>query len=235
VQLITEGVKVGRRSPLYRGQSSTPKHTLSLGNKTMLVADDEIISDPDNDIFLVRCRGCGELFLPTRVGQKRCTEDCGRTTHRHKNRNAADRPFIAIDGEGGGANEYGQQNYLLLCASGITPDTRYEPLFENNRPLTTTKCLDYLLSLKANAKYVIFGLGYDITQMLRDVPEEYIKEILEGGYDAPTCSACGIRGGTRSLLAAGIPPGTGSVRVACPRPPASSASSSNSLISRPNS
>jgi hypothetical protein len=28
VQLIADGVKVGRRSPLYGGESSTPKHSL---------------------------------------------------------------------------------------------------------------------------------------------------------------------------------------------------------------
>jgi hypothetical protein len=149
---------------------------------------DEIALSPDDYVphDFVRCLGCGGLFPPIRIGQKRCGEDCGRTTDRHKNRNAADRPFIGIDGEGGGVNAYGQQNYLLLCASGITPETQYPPLFKDNRPLRTTECLEYLLSLPANAKYVIFGLGYYITQILRDVPEVYIKQILEGGYDAPT-------------------------------------------------
>jgi DNA polymerase type B, organellar and viral len=69
------------------------------------------------------------------------------------------RPFVGIDGEGGGRNHWGQQYYMLLRAGD-------RELFLN-RPLQMLECFDFLLGLPAEWHLVAFGLGYDATQILR--------------------------------------------------------------------
>lgn len=82
------------------------------------------------------------------------------------------KPFIGVDGEGGGTNERGQQNYLLLRAGERV-------LFNNNKPLSSIDCLEFLLSLPARAIYVGFGFGYDATQILRDMPPAYQSKLFD--------------------------------------------------------
>jgi hypothetical protein len=80
-------------------------------------------------------------------------------------------PFIGVDGEGGGVDAEGRQNYLLLQAGDRT-------LFKENRRLATTECLDFILSLPRNAILCGYFFGYDSTQILRDLPLERIKRIM---------------------------------------------------------
>src|SRR5438046_10450841 len=56
------------------------------------------------------------------VARKRQTpEQFDREKARERSRNRKKiRPFMAIDGEGGGTDELGRQNYLLMIAFGIT-------------------------------------------------------------------------------------------------------------------
>ena len=58
------------------------------------------------------------------------------------------RPFMAIDGEGGGTDELGRQNYLLMVASGQTAGEEYI-LHREGKPLSTRDCLEFILSLPA--------------------------------------------------------------------------------------
>jgi hypothetical protein len=147
-------------------------------------------------------------FVPTRPNQLRCKPGCGRADlrkddrhkpgtgdrrkdkrDRHKNKgdrhkNAIktpklERPFIAVDGEGGGTNEHGQQNYLLMCARGLDDSTR-RSLFKDNRRLTTAECLEFILALPRDAELTGFGTGYDVTMILRDLPPEQLRHLLKG-------------------------------------------------------
>jgi len=147
-------------------------------------------------------------FVPTRPNQLRCRPGCGRADlrkgdrhkpgtgdrrkdrrDRHKNKgdrhtNAIktpklERPFIAVDGEGAGTNEHGQQNYLLMRARGLDDSTR-RSLFKDNRPLTSAECLEFILSLPRDAELVGFGIGYDVTMILRDLPPEKLRRLLKG-------------------------------------------------------
>lgn len=72
------------------------------------------------------------------------------------------RDFIGVDGEGGGKDDRGRQHYLLLRAGD-------ELLFDNNRPLTTIECLEFLTSLDPKHIYVAYYFDYDVTQILRDL------------------------------------------------------------------
>jgi hypothetical protein len=78
------------------------------------------------------------------------------------------REFMAVDGEGGGTDEFGRQNYFLMCASGQTAGEEYV-CHHNGQPLSTHDCLEFILSLPANQILVGFGIGYDATQILRGI------------------------------------------------------------------
>jgi hypothetical protein len=77
------------------------------------------------------------------------------------------RPFMAIDGEGGGTDRLGRQNYLLMIAAGTTGEL-YK-LHRDGKPFSVRDCLEFLLSLPAAAILVGYGLGYDATQILRGI------------------------------------------------------------------
>lgn len=80
------------------------------------------------------------------------------------------RPFIGVDGEGGGTDSLGRQHFLLLRGGE-------HELFKNNIPLTTRKCLDFILGLPASAILVGYFFTYDATQILRDLPEERLRRL----------------------------------------------------------
>ena len=78
------------------------------------------------------------------------------------------RPFMAIDGEGGGTDALGRQNYFLMVASGQTSGEEHV-LHRQGKPLSTRDCLEFILSLPADHRLVGYGFGYDVTQILRGI------------------------------------------------------------------
>lgn len=82
-------------------------------------------------------------------------------------------PFCGVDGEGGGVDQYGRQNYLLLRAGEFE-------LFRRNRRLTTRECFDFILSLPRDRIYVGYFFGYDTTMMLRDVNRRTLVKMFAG-------------------------------------------------------
>jgi hypothetical protein len=87
------------------------------------------------------------------------------------------KPFLAIDGEGGGTDELGRQNYFLMVASGQTAGEEYM-LHRQGKPLSTHDCLEFILSLPADRKLVGYGVGYDGTQILRGIKRSTLRQIL---------------------------------------------------------
>ena len=87
------------------------------------------------------------------------------------------KPFLAIDGEGGGTDELGRQNYFLMVASGQTSGEEYI-LHRQGKPLSTRDCLEFILSLPADRKLVGYGVGYDATQILRGIKPPTLRQIL---------------------------------------------------------
>lgn len=124
-----------------------------------------------------RCEGCGNLFIPLKITQKFCNEECrdlhykdyarqrdaGRPRNyggHHQRDRAINRPFVAWDGEG----EDGK--YTLLANS------RGQEL-RNRDGLSTEKCLDFLLNHTGyNQTNIWFSFGYDVAMILRDIPLE---------------------------------------------------------------
>ena len=101
-----------------------------------------------------------------------------REKDREGRRNRAKlRPFMAIDGEGGGTDALGRQNYLLMVASGSTTGEE-RILHREGKPLSTRDCLEFILSLPAEAILAGYGFGYDVTQILRGIKEPTLRQIL---------------------------------------------------------
>jgi DNA polymerase type B, organellar and viral len=85
------------------------------------------------------------------------------------------RPFMAVDGEGGGTDELGRQNYLHMHAA----NSEEEYLFNRQgAPLSTRDCLEFLLSLPARPILVGYGVGYDASQILRGIKTSTLRKIM---------------------------------------------------------
>lgn len=86
------------------------------------------------------------------------------------------RPFMAIDGEGGGTDALGRQPYLLMVAAGSAGDAHV--LHKEGESLAVRGCLEFILSLPAEPILVGYGLGYDATQILRGIRPTTLRRIL---------------------------------------------------------
>jgi hypothetical protein len=87
------------------------------------------------------------------------------------------RSFMAADGEGGGTDALGRQNYFLMCASGQTAGEEHV-CHRNGQPLSTRDCLEFSLSLPADRILVGFGFGYDANQILRGIKPNRLPRVL---------------------------------------------------------
>lgn len=81
------------------------------------------------------------------------------------------KPFAGVDGEGGNVN--GRHEYLLLRAGQFT----YEE--DDGSPLQTEKILRFLTMLPRDKEYVSYFFDYDVTMILRSLPPERIKRLLD--------------------------------------------------------
>lgn len=85
---------------------------------------------------------------------------------------ARTRPFIGCDGEGCGLDELGRQEYRLFRMGD-------RELFDDNRHLRTEELLDFICDAPADAILVGFAFGYDVTMILRDLPEKQQRRLFE--------------------------------------------------------
>lgn len=93
---------------------------------------------------------------------------------------AVGRPFVGCDGEGGGQDELGRQNYLLFRMGD-------RELYDDGRRLTTEALLGFICDAPADALYVGFAFGYDVTMILRDLsPQQqerlFLPKTFEPGH-----------------------------------------------------
>lgn len=87
------------------------------------------------------------------------------------------RPFMAIDGEGGGTDDLDRQNYLLMVAlESVSGEERI--LHHNGEPLSVKDCLEFILSLPTKSILVAFGIGYDAAQILRGIKQATLRQIM---------------------------------------------------------
>lgn len=84
------------------------------------------------------------------------------------------RPFMGVDGEGGGTDALGRQPYLLMAASGAT-EGEERILHRDGKPPRVEDWLEFILSLPANRTLVAFFFSYDTNQILRGInPQKWL-------------------------------------------------------------
>jgi hypothetical protein len=77
------------------------------------------------------------------------------------------RPFLPIDGEGGGTDYEGRQNYILMVAAN---SDQTHVCCKDDEHLPTADCLEFLLSLPPEPILVgYYFVGYDANQILRGI------------------------------------------------------------------
>jgi hypothetical protein len=138
---------------------------------------------------MIRARGADYEQLVEARRERRCKykrdarkrqtpEQREREKERERNRfRQKIRPFMAVDGEGGGTDHLGRQNYLLMVASG-TEAGQEHILRSDGKHLSTRDCLEFLLSLPKEPILVGYFFGYDVTQILRGIKQPTLQQIL---------------------------------------------------------
>lgn len=93
-------------------------------------------------------------------------------------KNPGIRPFRGVDGEGGNVPEQGtmfdeitRHQYLSLR---IGPE-----LLETGKPLTWEECFDFICSQPKQYIYVSYFFDYDVTMMIRTMPQERATRLLQ--------------------------------------------------------
>lgn len=106
--------------------------------------------------------------------QRKREEERQRSRSRQKQR-----PFMPIDGEGGGTDYLGRQHYLLMVASGQTAGEEFIR-HRDGKPLSAKDCLEFIVSLPKEPIIIGYGFGYDATQILRGISKAAtLRRILD--------------------------------------------------------
>lgn len=90
------------------------------------------------------------------------------------------REIVAYDGEGLYAPDGQPQPYVLLAAS----TGEYKTTAHVRQGLTTRECFTFLLDTAAahpDARYVMYGLTYDVNMWLRDLPRDVLQTLYDEG------------------------------------------------------
>ena len=118
-----------------------------------------------------------------KLRRQQTAEQIEREAERKRNARARKppHPFIAIDGEGGGTDAFGRQDYNLMMAVSA----EQEFVLNTGRRLTTIECFEFILGLPKDAHLVAFGLGYDATEILRDLPVPVLHRICDPYHNRP--------------------------------------------------
>jgi len=111
--------------------------------------------------------------------RRQTPEQIGRERERKREARARKepRPFLAIDGEGGGKDALGRQYYLLMGAADASGEMKHIR-HNKGKALSTEDCFEFLLNLPGKHILVGYGIGYDATQILRGIPDRKLREII---------------------------------------------------------
>lgn len=92
-----------------------------------------------------------------------------RSFRPHQPKKPKEDHIIGIDGEGQGRFPH---NYTFLAASDEAGKSW--KLYDGGKALSTKACLEFFVSLPLNALVVGFALGYDLTKLLKDLPNNLL-------------------------------------------------------------
>ena len=91
-----------------------------------------------------------------------------RSVKRDPNRSRGETTFVGIDGEGQGRENH---RYVLLAASDAEGKLESKV---SAYSLSTVTCLDFILSFPESARLFAYAFNYDLTMMLKDLPNELL-------------------------------------------------------------
>jgi hypothetical protein len=83
--------------------------------------------------------------------------------------------FLGIDGEGMGREDH---RYVMLARAGIGGTHPAEIHAPKGARLTTRRCLNFILDCPRGAKIFAFAFTYDLTHILRDLPDDILFKLL---------------------------------------------------------
>ena len=107
-----------------------------------------------------------------RLAQRRLEAgETTRGTHRKREYKREYKPFIGCDGEGGGTDAEGRQNFLLLRIG--------DRELETGEHLSSAECLEFICQSPADVILVGFYFGYDTTMILRDLDKARLKRLFD--------------------------------------------------------
>lgn len=89
----------------------------------------------------------------------------------HRVRTTTVKPFVGCDGEGAGTDELGRQLYSLFRMGD-------RELYTGSH-LGTEELLDFICDDPGGSILVGFAFGYDVTMILRDLPEKQARRLFE--------------------------------------------------------
>lgn len=120
---------------------------------------------------------CGAAALNHRVKHKYSPGCCNLPKENHISAGPSSKsdyryPWVGIDGEGIGRDPH---KYVLMCAQ--SHDGRKWSL-ENLKGLRTKEILDWILENLGECRVFSFAFGYDITCILRDLPNNLLYKLL---------------------------------------------------------
>lgn len=127
-----------------------------------------------------RRRLAGETIHPERA--KRAEQ--GRPAR--PERSAERKPWLMIDTEGADDPDgvYGDPGRQWTMTMTAASDDGFERHVYTGKPLNTAQMLSFITQLPRDYRIGGFFLGYDYSQMLRDVPADDLKRLLGQGQEA---------------------------------------------------
>lgn len=85
------------------------------------------------------------------------------------------RQFAGIDGEGWGDDKHGRQPYRMILTAS---EDRILGALTSPEHLSWWSVLHWMVALPREYTYVGYGFGYDVTQILRTLPEQTIHSLM---------------------------------------------------------
>ena len=116
----------------------------------------------------VRQRVRGRKAKPTYHRLDCAIKSRGKSGIRHDTR-----LFLGIDGEGQGKEDH---KYVTLATK--SEDGSFQDYIHNPDGLSTEQCLEFILDLPDKTKIFAFAFQYDLTKILKDLPDETLYYLL---------------------------------------------------------
>lgn len=143
-----------------------PDHT-PIGDPCALCQMSAVRHRVEHDLVGTDTNHCEKCGLPLSCHRMRFRQDTRKRPSHWQRPRPYESMYVGLDGEGQGRERH---KYVMLCASNELGDREW--VVENPNGLSTEECLQFLVSLPANARAFTFAFHYDLTKILADLDDE---------------------------------------------------------------